>query len=66
MSPAQSPDLNLSQHFWHELRASPYRPTSVADLTNAFVAEWEQILAEKLQNQLKSEKSSIIMMMILV
>jgi hypothetical protein len=39
--PAQSPDLN--KHLWDELerqlRARSNRPTSVADLTNALVAE---------------------------
>ncbi len=40
-------DLNPSQHLWDELqcqlRARPYRPTSVLVLTGAIVAEWKQI-----------------------
>ncbi len=47
--PAQSPDLNPIQHLLDELEQHPWarpdRPTSVLDLTNALVAEWEQISA---------------------
>ena len=46
--PAQSPDLKSIDHLCHELerqlRARPNRPTSVTDLTNALVAEWNSIL----------------------
>ena len=47
--PAQSPDLNPIEHIWdeleHRLCARPNRSTSVADLTNALVAEWKQVPA---------------------
>ena len=46
--PTQSPDLNLIEHLWdeleHRLRARPYRPTSVPNLTNALVAEWKPVI----------------------
>ena len=55
--PAQSPD-NPSKHLWDELerplRARPYHPTSVPDLTNALVAEWKQIPAAMFQHQVES------------
>ncbi len=42
--PAQSPDVNLTQHLWdeleHRLWARPYHPTSVLDLTYALKSEW--------------------------
>jgi hypothetical protein len=45
--PAESPDLNPTEHLWDELesllRAMPNLPTSVPDLTNALVAEWKQV-----------------------
>ena len=45
--PAQSPGLNPIEHLWDELerrlRAKPNHPTSVHDLTNAFVTEWKQV-----------------------
>ena len=48
--PTQSPDLcNPTEHLWdeleHRLLARPIRPTSVANLTNALVAEWKQVPA---------------------
>ncbi len=47
---AKSPDLNSIQHLSEELEQRPeartYDPTSVLDLTDALVAEWEQISAE--------------------
>lgn len=37
--PAESPDINMTEHLWDELelrlRAGSSRPTSVSDLTNA-------------------------------
>ena len=45
--PAQSPDLNLTEHLWDvlewRLRARPSCPTSVCDLTNAPLEEWSKI-----------------------
>ncbi len=39
---------SIPSHIWDELdrrqRARPYHPTSVANLTNALVAEWDKIL----------------------
>ncbi len=53
-------DLNPIQHLWdkleRQLRARPYHSTSVLDLTNALVAEWEQIPAARLQNLVDSLK----------
>jgi hypothetical protein len=36
------------------LRARPNRPTSVPDLTNAFVAEWKQVPAAMFQHLVES------------
>lgn len=47
--PAQSPDLKPIHHLWDELRAGPYYPTSVLDLTDTLVAEWEKIPAARFQ-----------------
>ena len=45
--PAQSPDLNPTEHLWDELeqtlRARPSCPTSVCDLTNVLLEEWSKI-----------------------
>uniref|UniRef100_A0A673VX79 Tc1-like transposase DDE domain-containing protein n=1 Tax=Salmo trutta TaxID=8032 RepID=A0A673VX79_SALTR len=47
--PWPSPDLNPIEHLWDELkrrlRARSNCPTSVSDLTNALVAEWQQVPA---------------------
>ena len=47
--PAQRPDLNPIEHLWDELfsrlRARPNCQTSVPDLTNTLVAEWEHVPA---------------------
>ncbi len=52
--PAQSPDLNPIQHLWDELdcqvQIRAYCPTSMADLTDALVAEWQQIAAARFKN----------------
>ncbi len=49
--PVHSPDLNPIEHLCdelkHQLRARPYHPTSVLDLTNVLVAELEQIPAAR-------------------
>ena len=51
---AQCSDLNPIEHLWDELesrlRASPNLPTSVPDLTNALVAEWNQVPATMFQH----------------
>ena len=56
--PAQSPDLNPIKHFWEELerrlRTRPNRPTSVPDLTNTLVAEWNQVPASVFQHLVES------------
>ena len=55
---AQSPDLNPIEHLWdeleHRLRTRPNHTTSVADLTNALVAEWKQVPAAMFQHLLES------------
>ena len=44
--PHQSPDLNLTEQLWDELewrlRVRPSCPTSVCDLTNAFLEQWSK------------------------
>ena len=56
--PAQSPDLNHIEHLWDELQrrlqVSPNHPTSVADLTNALVAECKQVPAAMFQHLVES------------
>ena len=56
--PAQSPDLNPIEHIWDELecqlRASPNRPTSATNLTNALVAEWKKVPAAMFQRLVES------------
>ena len=56
--PAQRHDLNTIKHLCDELErwllARPNRPTSVPDLTNAFVAEWKQAPAAMFQHQVES------------
>ena len=51
--PAQSPNLNLTEHLWDELewilRARPSHPTSVCDLT-----EWSEIPINTLLNLVES------------
>ena len=55
---AQSLDLNCIEHLWdeseHRLRARPYRPASVPDLTNACVAEWKQVPTAMFQHLVES------------
>jgi hypothetical protein len=57
------------EHLWDELecrlRARPNRPTSVPNLTNAFVAEWKhtraamfQHLAESLPRRVEAVKTA--------
>lgn len=45
--PAESPYLNHTEHLWDHsecrLHTRPPWPTSVPDLTNAYVAKWAQI-----------------------
>ena len=56
--PAQSPDLNPIEHLWDELerrlRARPNRPKLVPNLTNALVAEWNQVSAAMFQHLVES------------
>jgi hypothetical protein len=48
--PAQSPDLNPTEHLWDELerrlRSRPQRPTSLTALTTALQEEWATIPPE--------------------
>ena len=46
--PAQSPGLNPIEHL------TSNRPTSVHNLTNAFVAEWKQVSAAMFQHLVES------------
>ncbi|MCJ8734651.1 hypothetical protein PDJAM_G00237750 [Pangasius djambal] len=53
--PAQSPDLNPTEHHWDELEhrlhpRPPHIPTSAPDLTNALVVERTQIPTATLQH----------------
>jgi hypothetical protein len=56
--PAQSPDLKPIDHLWDELerrlRARSNHPTSVPDLTNALVAEWEKVPAVMFKHLVES------------
>ena len=81
LTATQSPDLNLTEHLWDELecrlRASPNRPPSVPDFTNALVAEWKPVPAEMFQHLVESlprrveaviaagETTSVLMPMVL-
>ena len=54
----QSSDLNPIEHLWDELerrmQARPSRPTSVSDLTYAFLEEWSKSPLNTLLNLVKS------------
>ena len=56
--PAQSPDLNPIEHLLNELEcwlwARPNRPSSMANLTDAPVAEWKQVAAAMFQHLVES------------
>lgn len=56
--PAQSTDLNPTEHLWEELeqplQARPSRQTAVPDLTTALLAEWAQIPTDTLINLVES------------
>ena len=56
--PAQSPALNPIKHLWDDLerrlRSRPNRPTSVPDLTNALVAEGNQVPAAMFHHLVES------------
>jgi len=57
--PAQSPDLNPTEHLWDELeqrlRARPSRPTSVSDLKRRkLLEEWSKIPINTLLNLVES------------
>jgi hypothetical protein len=48
--PAQSPDLNPTEHLWDELecqlRSRPQRPTSLTAVATALLEEWAAIPPE--------------------
>jgi hypothetical protein len=52
--PAQSPDLNPTEHPWNELEcrllSGPQRPTSLTALATALLEEWVAILLETLRH----------------
>ena len=60
--PTQSLDLNPIEHCLDELerrlRARPSCPTSVCDLTNAFLEEWSKIPLNTLLNLVESHPRS--------
>ena len=62
--PAQSPDLNPIENFWNELerslRARPYRPKSVPNLTNALVAKWKQVPTAMFQHLVERRVEAVI------
>ena len=57
----QSSDLNLTKQLRDEPAypcGKPYRPTSVADLTDALVAEWEYIAAAQITKSCVNSQTS--------
>jgi hypothetical protein len=56
--PAQSPDLNPTEHLWDELkyqfRSRPQRPTSIPVLTTALQEEWAAIPPETFRHLVES------------
>jgi hypothetical protein len=56
--PAQSPDLNPTEHLWNELecrlRSRPQRPTSLTALATALQEEWAAIPPEMFRHPVES------------
>ncbi|KAJ8727758.1 hypothetical protein PYW07_001877 [Mythimna separata] len=56
--PARSPDLNPIEHLWDELkrrvRARDPAPTTLQDLQDAVVAEWDNIPQESVVTLIRS------------
>ena len=56
--PAQSPDLNPIEHLWNHVKKQllrhPRKPTSVHDLWDCLVEEWESIPVEVCRNLIES------------
>ena len=56
--PAQSPDLNPTEHLWDRLeraiRERPVRPTNIKDLTTVLIEEWNKLPLEVLQKHVDS------------
>jgi transposase len=56
--PAQSPDLNPTEHLWdeleHRLRSRPKRPTSLTALATALQEEWAAIPQETFRHLAES------------
>jgi hypothetical protein len=61
--PAQSPDLNPTEHLWgeleHRLRSRPQRPTSVTALATALQEEWAAIPLETFRHLVGSPWQSL-------
>jgi hypothetical protein len=61
--PAQSPELNLTEHLWGELerglRSRPQRPTSLTALATALQEDWAAIPPETFRHLVQSLRDRV-------